>query len=114
MRTAVSILLTIATSMICRSAFGQDRTGTLPFTQQLETYHDEKTNVTAFKLRLEQPFLAEEFEKSNYLRLQALDNNADEQCMLNRIRRWKFPEGQGGATSVNYPWVFKPAGSDEE
>ena len=42
----------------------------------METYHDSEKGVTVFTLRLEQPFLAEEFEKSNYLRLKPLDKNA--------------------------------------
>ncbi|MBS1150427.1 MAG: putative abductin-like protein [Myxococcaceae bacterium] len=34
--------------------------------------------------------------------------------MLARIRRWKFPEPQGGGVvSVTFPWIFKPAGSDD-
>ncbi|MFZ5468447.1 MAG: TonB family protein [Myxococcota bacterium] len=37
-----------------------------------------------------------------------------ESCMLGRIRRWKFPEPQGGGVvTVTFPWIFKPAGSDE-
>ncbi len=48
----------------------------LPFDQKVETYRDSETGVTVFTLRLEQPFLAEEFEKSNYLRLKPLDKNA--------------------------------------
>jgi len=36
-----------------------------------------------------------------------------EQCMLSKIRRWKFPEVPGGGiVTVTFPWVFKPAGSD--
>jgi TonB family protein len=43
----------------------------------------------------------------------SLGNPSAEQCMLARIRRWKFPEPQGGGlVSVNFPWVFKPAGSE--
>ncbi|HEY8207304.1 MAG TPA: AgmX/PglI C-terminal domain-containing protein [Myxococcaceae bacterium] len=38
-----------------------------------------------------------------------------EQCILTRIRRWKFPEVPGGGiVTVTFPWVFKPAGSDEK
>ncbi len=38
-----------------------------------------------------------------------------EECIVGRIRRWKFPEPQGGGSCViNYPWVFKTAGGDEE
>lgn len=37
-----------------------------------------------------------------------------ENCMLARIRRWKFPEPQGGGVvTVTFPWIFKPTGSDE-
>src|SRR5436189_1965810 len=48
----------------------------LPFHHKVEVYRDKDGDVTVFSLRLEQPFLAEEFEKSNYLRLEALDRNA--------------------------------------
>jgi hypothetical protein len=48
----------------------------LPFTHKVEVYRDKTGDVLAFSLRLEQPFLADEFEKSSYLRLQALDKNA--------------------------------------
>jgi TonB family protein len=44
----------------------------------------------------------------------SLDNSNTEQCMLARIRRWKFPEPQGGGlVTVNFPWIFKPAGGEE-
>ncbi len=44
----------------------------------------------------------------------SLNNSNAENCMLSRIRRWKFPEPQGGGVvSVTFPWIFKPAGSDE-
>jgi hypothetical protein len=48
----------------------------LPFGSKVEAYRDKEGKVLAFSLKLEQPFLAEEFEKSNYLRLAPLDNNA--------------------------------------
>ncbi len=48
----------------------------LPFQHQVEVYRSDKENLTAFTVRLEQPFLAEEFEKSNYLRLHPTDENA--------------------------------------
>lgn len=48
----------------------------LPFQTEVETYRAEEGEVMAFTLRLEQPFLAEEFEKSNKLRLDSLDENA--------------------------------------
>jgi len=44
----------------------------------------------------------------------SLDNSNTEKCMLSRIRRWKFPEPEGGGlVSVNFPWIFKPAGKEE-
>ncbi len=43
-----------------------------------------------------------------------LNNSKAEQCMLSRIRRWKFPEPKGGGVvSVTYPWLFSPAGGGE-
>ncbi len=48
----------------------------LPFKHKVEVYRPKEGDVLAFSVRLEQPFLAEEFEKSNYLRLEALDRNA--------------------------------------
>src|SRR5262245_18286414 len=52
------------------------RAETLPFKHKFEAYREKDSDVVVFALRLEQPFLAEEFEKSNYLRLSALDRNA--------------------------------------
>jgi hypothetical protein len=48
----------------------------LPFDAKVETYRSEEGDITAFVLRLEQPFLAEEFEKSNKLRLEPVDQAA--------------------------------------
>jgi hypothetical protein len=48
----------------------------LPFSHKVEVYREKDSDVVVFSLRLEQPFLAEEFEKSNYLRLAAQDRNA--------------------------------------
>lgn len=42
-----------------------------------------------------------------------LNNSTAEQCMIRRIRRWKFPEPKGGGVvAVTYPWLFSPAGAD--
>ena len=49
---------------------------TLPFQHKVEVYRDKQNDVTVFTLRLEQPFLADEFEKSSYLRLKANDERA--------------------------------------
>jgi TonB family protein len=42
-----------------------------------------------------------------------LNNSTAENCMIRRIRRWKFPEPKGGGVvAVTYPWLFSPAGAD--
>ncbi|WP_338865957.1 AgmX/PglI C-terminal domain-containing protein [Myxococcus stipitatus] len=42
-----------------------------------------------------------------------LNNSRAEQCMISRIRRWKFPEPKGGGVvAVTYPWMFSPAGAE--
>ncbi len=48
----------------------------LPFQQTVEVYRSQDGDEVAFALRLEQPFLAEEFETSNYLRLRSTDQRA--------------------------------------
>jgi TonB family protein len=43
-----------------------------------------------------------------------LDNPTVEECMLSRVRRWKFPEPAGGGTvEVNHPWIFRGAGDND-
>ena len=43
----------------------------------------------------------------------SLENEAVEQCVLSRIRRWRFPEPKGGGVVVvTYPWIFMQAGED--
>ncbi len=48
----------------------------LPFQHKVEVYRNQQRDVIVFTLRLEQPFLAEEFEKSSYLRLSSTDGRA--------------------------------------
>jgi hypothetical protein len=48
----------------------------LPFGQKVEVFREKDSDVAVFTVRLEQPFLAEEFEKSNYLRLRSSDDRA--------------------------------------
>ena len=55
---------------------GLARAEALPFKQKTEVYRDRDGEVMVFALHLEQPFLAEEFESSSYLRLQPLGENA--------------------------------------
>lgn len=62
---------------------------TLPFTYTVETFqHEDDPDIRAFVVKLEQPFLAEEFEKSNYLRLKA----ADERAFLIYPRETRFQQ----------------------
>src|SRR5438128_3333922 len=68
--TMCVIILSIAASGAAASA--QE----LPFHHKFEVYREKDSDVVSFVLRLEQPFLAEEFEKSSYLRLHAQDRNA--------------------------------------
>ncbi len=46
----------------------------LPFQVSTEVYRNAKDDVIAFRVRLEQPFLAGEFERSSYLRLRAAND----------------------------------------
>jgi hypothetical protein len=48
----------------------------LPFQHAIDLFRNEEGDEVAFALRLEQPFLADEFEKSNYLRLASADDKA--------------------------------------
>ena len=43
----------------------------------------------------------------------SIGNANVESCILQRIRRWKFPEPDGGGiVNVTFPWIFKAAGDD--
>lgn len=73
MNRPLPLLLTLAAiAFAVPAADGQD----LPFQHAVEVYRNDEDEVMAFSLRLEQPFLAEEFEKSNYLRLRSDDARA--------------------------------------
>jgi TonB family protein len=42
-----------------------------------------------------------------------LGSPAAERCILDRVRRWRFPEPRGGGVvAVTFPWLFKAAGED--
>lgn len=44
----------------------------------------------------------------------ALGNANVEACIVQRIRRWNFPEPNGGQeVAITFPWVFHVAGADE-
>lgn len=43
-----------------------------------------------------------------------LQNDTVENCILQRVKRWRFPEPKGGEeVAVTFPWVFQVAGSGE-
>ena len=45
----------------------------------------------------------------------SISNANVESCILQRIRRWKFPEpAGGGVVNVTFPWLFKAAGDESE
>ncbi len=48
----------------------------LPFRHKVDVYRSAEGDAIAFTVRLEQAFLAEEFEKSNFLRLRSSDDRA--------------------------------------
>jgi hypothetical protein len=65
----------LASVLIAPSISMAQANDALPFNYKVELFRgaDELADVIVFALKLEQPFLAEEFEKSNYLRLSSLD-----------------------------------------
>lgn len=45
----------------------------------------------------------------------SIGNANVEGCIVQRIRRWKFPEpAGGGVVNVTFPWIFKAAGDESE
>lgn len=70
------LALTLA-ALILVSCIQQARSESeLPFKQRVEVYHSEEGGELSFVLRLEQPFLAGEFEESSFLRLRSEDERA--------------------------------------
>ena len=44
-----------------------------------------------------------------------LGNTNVESCIVQKVRRWTFPEPKGGGeVAITFPWVFTVAGSDGE
>ncbi|HJL18232.1 MAG TPA: AgmX/PglI C-terminal domain-containing protein, partial [Sandaracinaceae bacterium LLY-WYZ-13_1] len=44
-----------------------------------------------------------------------LNDAAVERCVVRQVRRWRFPPPRGGGlVRVNYPFVFRSGGSDED
>ena len=60
----------------CLGTVARGAEDALPFSHKVEVYRDKEGDILVFTVRLEQPFLAEEFEKSNYLRLKPADPRA--------------------------------------
>ncbi|MEQ9411497.1 MAG: hypothetical protein RIK87_27530 [Fuerstiella sp.] len=111
------IACTVISMRLAASGMAQDA---LPFSYTVETFQEEEDpDIKAFVVKLKQPFLAEEFEKSNYLRLKALDDGA----FLIYPRETKFEQkhaefygrlrGEGSATlQLSYETVSEnPDGS---
>ena len=73
MRMACSLAAILAIGPASYSVAAEEP---LPFSHKVEVYRNDKQGVMAFALRLEQPFLAEEFEASSYLRVEATDDKA--------------------------------------
>ncbi len=70
MRLAAAVLPIVFIAVSARAG------DALPFKHKVEVYREKDGDAVVFSVLLEQPFFAEEFEKSNYLRLQPLDDNA--------------------------------------
>ncbi len=70
------IIATVVFAAILTTGIAMGAEDALPFNHKIEVYRDESGQNVAFSLELEQPFLAEEFEKSNYLRLKPVDRGA--------------------------------------
>jgi TonB family protein len=43
----------------------------------------------------------------------SLGDPAAEACILERVKRWRFPQPEGEEVVVTFPWVFKVAGRGE-
>lgn len=71
-----SLFVPLAVSACCCLPAMAAAADPLPFSYKVEVYRNQENDVAVFSLRLEQPFLAEEFEASNYLRLQATGEQA--------------------------------------
>jgi len=40
----------------------------------------------------------------------SMGNPAVADCILSRLRHWRFPKPEGGNVTVSYPFVFAPSG----
>lgn len=66
----------LAVVLLAAAASPRSSAQALPFQYRAEVYRDATGGTLAFALRLEQPFLAEEFEQSSDLSLRPLDRNS--------------------------------------
>ncbi len=86
MKTYLIVLTLLAGLCLnIRSGLADDE---LPFQHKVDVYRSVDGDVVAFTVRLEQAFLAEEFEKSNFLRLRS----DDEQAYLIYPQQTKFQQ----------------------
>jgi len=54
---------------------------------------------------------AQGFVTQSSVKQSTLDNAAVEQCIVSKVRTWKFPEPKGGGVViVNYPFILNPSG----
>ena len=73
MNASASLISTAAIWLCAAAVVNADE---LPFQHKVEVYRGADGDTMAFTVRLEQPFLAEEFEQSSYLRLRGTSDNA--------------------------------------
>ncbi len=73
MKTSISLLIILVSLCLGQLPVQADE---LPFQHKVDVYRSANGEVVAFTVRLEQAFLAEEFEKSNFLRLRSDDERA--------------------------------------
>ena len=71
-----TLVLTIVVALCVSHVSAAQAADDLPFHYRVEVYQNDEGDVRVFTLRLEQPFLADEFEQSNYLRLRSTDERA--------------------------------------
>lgn len=88
-RIGVALVSFAAISVVCQ--WTTTKADDLPFQHQVEVYRESDGDTMAFTVRLEQPFLAEEFEQSSFLRLRSpSDAEQPEKAYLIYPKETKF------------------------
>jgi hypothetical protein len=72
----MSACAVVLSALLAPLAAGAPPEKPVPFKHKVDVFRHETEDVVVFSLALEQPFFAEEFEQSNYLRLQPMDERA--------------------------------------